>query len=175
MLPIVAHEHRADTGSGQFSCQLQSAERRNDTSGVDQLVGSIEQLQAVEEERSFLRVEQREPLVEQHLPDIRLDLREIGIDRRVQAQILSNSPANVAAQLASLLVVTAIPDSRCTIGTGSRCRSRFEYQPASHVAESFKRTGLREEIRVRAYSRRPGVLKTRVLDTAKNVNPPALH
>src|SRR5882672_4128019 len=96
VLPIVAHYHRRDVGPTEFSSELHSTEGRDDLSSVDQLIGTIEQLQSIEEKRPLLWIKERESLVEQDLSHISFDLREIRIDRPVESEILSDSPPHVA-------------------------------------------------------------------------------
>ena len=59
-------------------------DRRRDLPRVHELVRRVEQLDPLEEERPLLGEEQREPLVHGHEPGVRLDLREVGLHRRVE-------------------------------------------------------------------------------------------
>src|SRR6266404_8550679 len=110
VLPIICHEHRRDVGTSEFSGKLDATQWSNDPPGVDQLVGGIEQLQSIEEERALLPIKQCESLVQQHLSYIRFDLREIRIDRAVEGEILSDPPSHIATKVTRPLIVTSIAE-----------------------------------------------------------------
>src|SRR3954471_15502479 len=138
ILSVVTGAYRGDVQSSELSSQLYSARGRNDTSGVDQLVGRVEQLEPIEKERALLWIEKCEPLIQQNLSDIRLDLREIRIDRSVERQILPNPPARISTELAFLLVVTTIAQCGGPVGMRSHGGSGFDYQPTPQVVQPIK-------------------------------------
>src|SRR2546430_3743843 len=56
------------------------------------------------EKRPLLRIEQREALVDRHLADVGLDLREVRVGGGGEAQALRDPPAHGAAQLGGAAV-----------------------------------------------------------------------
>ena len=175
VLPIIAYDHRRDVCTREFSGELEATQRCDDSPSVDQLVGSIEKLESVEEERPLLGIEQREPLVEQHLSHVGFDLGEIRIDRRVQAQVLANAPPHIATQLAFLLIVTSVAECGRAIRVRGESRCRFENQSALQIVQPVQTSRLREEVCIGAHRGSPGILKPGVLYAPEDVNPPALH
>ena len=96
---IVHRRQQRDIGAGALAGQLDRGQRRGDPARVDQVVGRVEQLGAVEKERALLRKEQRAARIEGELTSVGLDLREIRIDGAVQRQVRRDPPADVAAEL----------------------------------------------------------------------------
>ena len=77
----------------------------------------------LEEERPLLRIEEREPLVDRDLRDVRLDLREVRIDRAVHDRSGVGKPLGVDADLSLRDEPVARESVGAGIGlrTGSRC------------------------------------------------------
>ena len=140
ILPIVANDHRSNVCPRQFSGELDAAYRCHDPASVNQLIGSVEQLQPIEEERPLLRVEQREPLIEQYLSDVGFDLGEVRIDCPIQREILPDSPTCIPAELALSLIILAVAKCRGPIGTCNKCRRRLEYESTFQVMKSIQRS-----------------------------------
>jgi hypothetical protein len=80
--------------------QARAPERIGDRSRVDGLDGRLEQVDLFEEERTLLRVEERKPLVDADLHDVGLDLREVGVQRRVDDRSGIGQPLRIDAELA---------------------------------------------------------------------------
>src|SRR6267142_869328 len=175
VLSIIGHDHRRDVGPTKFSGELEPTQRGDDLSSVNQLVGRIEQLKPVEEEGALLWIEKRESLVEQHLSHVGFDLGEIRIDGPIEGEILPDSPSYVSSEVGLLLIVPAVAERRRPIRMRGCCRCRFENEPAFHVVQSIECSRLREKVCIGTNGRRPGVLKSRVLHSTENVQPPTLH
>src|SRR6266513_6033416 len=69
--------------------------RRIDVARVGDLQRRVEEVEAFEEERPLLREEDREAPVRRDLRDVRLDLREIGVERHVDGLVLRRRPLHV--------------------------------------------------------------------------------
>ena len=127
---VVARYNRCDVETTEFSGQLCTGLRRDDLTSIDQLIGRIEQLEPVEKERALLWIEESESLIEQNLPDVGLDLREIGIDGSVEREILADPPPHITAKLSLPLIVATIADRRRAICMSRHGRCRLEHQSA---------------------------------------------
>ena len=63
-----------DRGAAHFAGELRPGEWRSDLARIDQRIRCVELLESFEEERAFLREEERKALVDRHLPDVCFDL-----------------------------------------------------------------------------------------------------
>jgi hypothetical protein len=84
---ILRHEHRVAVRA-EVAGAAQPPARRGDRPRVDRLNRRGEELDALEKERALLGKVDGESLVRRDHRDIRLDLREIGVDRRVDGRVL---------------------------------------------------------------------------------------
>src|SRR5207253_8221614 len=76
-LSVVVHGAEVgDRRTTQLAGELCPRDGLHDLPRIDQPVRRVELLESLEEKRSLLRVEQREALVDGHLADVGLDLRE---------------------------------------------------------------------------------------------------
>ena len=148
---------------------------RDDPPRVDQVVRRVEQLGAVEKERTLLREEQRAARIERELAGVGLDLREVRVDRAVQRQVRRHAPAHVAAELRPAGVVAPAVAGRRAVGVRRRDRIEIEHQAAAQVGEAVERARLREERALGAQRRRPAVLVAAALHAAQDVERPRLH
>ena len=96
---VVGREHRVGVLS-LAARHARAPERVGDRPRVDRLDRRLKQVHLFEEERPFLRVEEREPLVDADLDDVALDLREVRVDRRVHDRARVGKPLEVHADLA---------------------------------------------------------------------------
>ena len=85
---IVCHEH-TERRPSDLPGQLTADSWVDDGSRVDQVDrrGELKNLSSFEKEWSQLIEEEREPLVDLYLRTVRLDLREVGIDREIGRKI----------------------------------------------------------------------------------------
>ena len=93
---VVGDERRVG-GVADLAGRPHAPARRGDRPRVDRLDRGREQLHALEEERPLLGVEEREALVRRDLRHVRLDLREVGVDRRVERVVGVRDPLGVDA------------------------------------------------------------------------------
>jgi hypothetical protein len=173
-LPLaVAGGDDPHVGAAHLAGQLHAEVGVADAARVDELVRRVELLEAVEEERPLLRVEESEALIEQDLPDVGLDLREVRLPGAVEAEVLRDPPACVEAQLRDAVVrpprgvAAAVEPLRAE-------RRQLQHQPAVQVVEALERAGLAEERRAGADHGSPRVLEAGVLDPAQDVDAPGL-
>ncbi len=73
--------------------------RVGDRAREDGLDGRGEEVDALEEERPLLGVEQGEARVDVQLRDVGLDLREVGVDRAVERHVGRDAPARRQADV----------------------------------------------------------------------------
>ena len=90
---LVPAEGRADGERPLLAAQLRAPLRRQDGARVDHAQRRREEVGRLHEERPLLGKEQREARVDGELRGVGLDLREIGIERRVERQIGCDAPA----------------------------------------------------------------------------------
>ena len=83
-IPARARDHQAERIPPAFAGQLQGDVRVDDRARVNGADRRLKNLDAFEKERSFLWEEDRKPLVGRNHQLIRLDLREVRIDREVE-------------------------------------------------------------------------------------------
>ena len=95
--PIVDGGQEGHLGAGRFSGELRGSHRLYNAPRVDQLAWRIELLDAVQEERPLLGEEERRSGIEDELPCVGLDLREVWMERAVEREIFRHPPTHVAA------------------------------------------------------------------------------
>ena len=172
---VVGRQHRRDVRSAELAGQLRAAARRHDPAGVDELVRGVEELEPVQKEGPLLRIEQREALVEQHLPDIGFHLGEVGVEGAVEGEVLPEPPAHVAAQLAVRAIVIPAPAQLAdAVDPSGGAGCHLEHQPALQPAQADERAALRQKVGTGPDRRRPGVLVARVLHSTQHVDAPGL-
>ena len=93
---VVRHEGRP-ARRVELPGPSQAPAGRGDGPGVDGRHGRREEVDPLEEERPLLGVEEREPLVDPDLRDVRLDLGEVGVDRAVESDRRRGGPLQVEA------------------------------------------------------------------------------
>src|SRR3984893_14437270 len=96
---VLAHEKRV-CGAPVLSRHARDPRRVRDGARVDSLNRRLKEVHPFQEERPLLRIEEGEALVGGDLSDVRLDLREIRIDRRVHDLVRIGSPLHVSAGVA---------------------------------------------------------------------------
>ena len=127
---------------------LPPADRIGDLPRVDELVGRGEQLDALEEERPLLGVEEREALVHRHLRGVGLHLAEVGVHRGVERHV-REAEAQVRARPRRRSAAYAKRPSVCRAPFDRGRHERLELgdDAALQVVEPFHRAGLGEEAR----------------------------
>ena len=170
--------HRADIRdrrAAHFAGQLRSDNRGSDPARINQRVRCVELLEAFQEKRPLFGEKQREALVDGHLADVGLDLREIGIHRTRGAQILRDAPADVDPQL-GIDVVIAVGRGRyrCAIEARGELRRDVHDQAAAQAGERLQRARLDEKARAGADHGRPGVFIAGMLRRADDLDTPVL-
>ncbi len=93
---VLADQHGV-LGRGGAAGGAQAVRRGGEGPRVDRLDGRRQQVDALEEERSLLLEEQSEPFVGRDLPGVRLDLREVGVHRRVDDRRGIRNPLGIDA------------------------------------------------------------------------------
>jgi hypothetical protein len=135
---VILNCHCSDIRAREFSSELEPASRCDYLPSVNELIRCIEELESVEKERTLLRVKQREPLVEENLSNIGLDLREVRIDRRVQGEVLPHTPLRIRAEFTFSFISSAVIQAWCSINARRHRRSCLQYESSTHVVQSFK-------------------------------------
>src|SRR5207237_4083027 len=102
-------------------------------------------------------------------------LREVRIDGAVESNVLPNTPPQVAAELAFLLIVAAVANRRRTVCARGHRRRCFEHETAPQVMKPIECPRLRQKVCIGANCRRPGILESGVLHATEDVETPALH
>jgi len=163
-----------DAGAADLARELGAEHRVHDPPGVDQAVRRVELLEALEEERPFLGIEQREPLVDGHLADVRLHLGEVGVRGGRDGEVLRHPPAQVAAEFRGAGVVIP-PGARRAIDFRRELGSEVEHDAALQPREADEAARLDEETGVGAHRRGPRLLVPRVLHDAHDLEAPVLR
>ena len=107
-------------------------------------------------------------------PCVRLDLREVGIGRGVEVEVVGDAPPDAAAQLGIAPRVVPAGGARRARGPRRERRIELEHQPAPQLGQADQVARLRQERRARPLGRRPRVLGARVLHLAGHVDAPPL-
>ena len=140
------------------------------------MVRDFELLITLKEEGSLLREEERGAGIGDHLLDVRLDLREVGIRGAVEGEVVSDAPADVPPEFRVGSVVR--PPTRgngTTVHLRSRLRVDVQDDAAGEARQPLEPARLTEERRIRLSNGRPGILEAGMLDLAVHVDPPGLH
>ena len=87
--------------------------RRGDRARVDRGDWRAEEVDALQEERALLRVEERETVVDRDLGHVGFDLREVGVDRGVERGGRARRPLHVQADVQ---VLVALAEGRARRG-----------------------------------------------------------
>ena len=174
MIAIVHGAQVGDPRSPDLAGQLGAEHRLGDAPRVDELVGRVELLEPLQEEGPLLGVEQREPLVQRHLADVGFHLREVGVRRRRDAQVLRHAPAQVPRDFGRAAIVVA-RGGGSAVHLGGEFRGDIEHQTAPQLGEPDGAARLDQEARVGAHGGGPGVLVARVLDDAHDLQAPILR
>ncbi len=97
---FVAGDEGGVAGAAGLPGQPRAPERLRNRARIDRLDRRLQQVHVLEEERPLLRIEEGEPLVDRDLGRVGLDLREVGIDRRIHDRVGIRQPLRVEADLA---------------------------------------------------------------------------
>ena len=135
---VIRCRENSDTGAGDFTSELERAVRLRDAPGVNEIVRSIERVQSLEEEWSFLREEQRLPGIDHELSRIGFDFSEIGIHRAVECESVGDSPLYSSSQLRRAAVV--LPSTRTRPAADFVCQRwiHIEHQSATEPSQSVE-------------------------------------
>src|SRR6267142_5007626 len=172
---LIDGRQEPDVGSVGVAGQLDGRDRLHYSPGIDQVLRHLKQLAALEEERAFLGKEERLARIERELTGVRFDLREIGLDRAVQVEIVGDAPPHVPADLRIPRVVGVAGRGWGTGGLAGRFGIDVDDQATVHPREADQISRLPDERRVCPARREPRILKTRVLDLAHDVEAPVLR
>src|SRR3989442_10122474 len=89
---------RRRRGAPHFARELEPGVGIGDGTGEHGLDRRVEEIRALQEERSLLGKKERESGVHGELGDVRLDLREVGIPRGIERQVGADAPPEVHAE-----------------------------------------------------------------------------
>src|SRR5947209_16070905 len=106
---VVRGEHRVRRISGSRG-GAETRTRRCDRPRVRDLERCVEEVESFEEERPLLLKEDRETLVDRDLRNVGFDLREIGVDRRVDRGRCRGRPLQVGADVVVEAAVVQVPE-----------------------------------------------------------------
>ncbi len=176
--PLIDRRQHGDVGAGELAGELQRRVGLHDRPRVDERVRHVEPIRALDEERTLLRIEQREPFVGRDLRRVGFDLREVGPHRAVQHEVAAERPAHVAAELRRGRVVPRVHrrrTARRSIHRVRRLRIHLDDLSVSHAGEIGQRARLRDERRRRSLGRRPRLLVAVVLHVAVDLQSPPLR
>ena len=139
--------------------------------------GGGEDLLALQEERPQLRVEEREALVDLDLRLVRLDLREVGVERHVQRQIGGHAVLDAQAHLAQRASVPEAAGAGVE-RAGLQARERgqeLEVAAPRQTGQAFEDPHLRQLSRDVGRDGRPDQRLGLLADVAADLEAPAVH
>ena len=172
--PVVHGAEKCQVGTERLAGQLGGRHRLDDPAAVDQRIGCVEQLDAIEKERPLLGEEDFLSGVEGKLLHVRLDLGEIGIGGTVQREIVGDTPADGAPKLGAPSGVVPALDTLGSGAPGGHRGGDVENHPPSEILESDQPAELRQERGAGPLGGSPGVLVSGVLHLADDVDAPVL-
>ncbi len=134
----------------------------------------IELVQSLEKEWPLLREEERLAGINDELPRVGLDFREVRIHSPVESEGVGNPPLDSPSQLRRRAIVS--PPVRPRASTNPFCNRwiHVEHESTSESRQSVERARLREKGRVRALGGHPGIFRSGVLNLTHDVEIPAL-
>ena len=139
--------------------------------------GNVEDLGALEEERPQLRIEKGEALVELDLRPVRLDLREVGIEREVRGQVRGDAVLEVDAPFRRRIGGGEVPAGgvdRAELN-GRERRQDLDVAARRQAGQPFQHAHLGQEAGDAAGHGRPDDSLVLAADAARDLQPPAVR
>ena len=172
---VVRDEHPERRVAG-LAGQLGADLRVDDGLGVDQIRAArrAEDLLPFEKERPQLGEEQRVPLVRLDLRAVRLDLREVGIEREVGGEVRRDAVLHVEPEVGLGVVLYVAGVGQAAELNGGRGRENLQVPAHRQAAQAAQRAHLREDARDGPCHRRPDQGLVLGLQRAGDLEAPAV-
>ena len=168
-------DEQADVHPGRLPGELDARHRVLQPARVDEPVGGVEAVDALEEEGPLLGEEEGEALVARDLPHIGLDVGEVGVHGGVEREVGAHAPAQVAPHLRIGAVAPGVAPVGRAVQRRGHGRREVDHHAPGEVAQADQPPRLAEERCGAPQRGRPGVGVPRVLHLADDVDAPALH
>ena len=176
-LDLVDGSHVPDVEAPHLPGDLRARDRIHDRTGVDELLGQLEDVHSLEEERTLLGEEEGEALVDRDLARVGLHLAEVRVVGPVEGQVGGKPVGRVEAEVAGGIVV---PEGVrvgvvCAQALPGDDRVHLEEQAGVEILEVVQRSRLFELVGEVAGERRPRLLVAGALHPAHDVDAPGLR
>ena len=174
---LVVGEEHADRTAAHLAAHLPAVTRIDDGPGMDRRDRreDVEDLLPLQEERPQLGIEERKALVDVDLRQVRLDLREVGVDGEVGGQVRGDAVLQVEPGLGDVVVDKGAGGiERAETERGDR-RQDLQVAAGRQIGQPVEDSHLGEELRDVPRDRGPDDGLVLPLDRPRDLEPPAVR